>query len=98
MKSLSQQMLTRKRDRVEKEVRAHVTDWLKHDPFYAFVNKPTVQQVTDMFMAARFGPGEPLTVAGDLFAFEYILDEVCVSLQTFHSKRFSKAVGIVDPV
>ena len=96
-RSLSEQMLVRKREKVGAQVRTHVVEWCGMDPFDAFKNKPTQDQIVAMFMAGRFGPGEPLTAGGDLFAFEYVLDELAIAIETFHRKRFSEEGRVIDP-
>ena len=96
-RSLSEQMLGRKREKVGAQVRSHVAEWWTHKPFDMFANKPTPDQAEAMFMAGRFGPGEPLTEGGDLFAFEYMLDELSIAIETFNEKRLAGEMRIIDP-
>ncbi len=95
-RSLSEQMLARKREKIGAQVRTYVAEWCGRDPFRAFKNKPTRDQTEAMFMAGRFGPGEPLSAGGDLFALEYILDELANAIETFHKKRFSHEGKMID--
>ncbi len=90
-------MLARKRARFAVEIREHVSRWKAMDPFSYFRNKPGDEEVACMFEAARFGPGDPLTQGGDSFAFEYLLDELNVSLEEARKLRLTERAVALDP-
>ena len=97
MKLLSVQLLEKKREKWAPELRAHVDRWLSSvpHPFEAFRHRPNADQVFDMFMSAKFGPGDPLSAGSDIFAFEYILDELCQAVQDTRDKILNATV--IDP-
>ena len=97
MKLLSERMLDRKRSRFAVEIREHIARWRTMDPFSYFRNKPTDEESASMFEAAKFGPGDPLTQGGDRFAFEYILDELSVSLEQARRMRLTDRAVAIDP-
>lgn len=90
-------MLARKREKFGAQVRSHVARWMADNPFVLFANRPTANQVIDMFMAARFGPGDPLFAGGDRFACEYLLDEMNDAVALFQKRRLKGDLRVIDP-
>lgn len=77
MKPLSQQLLSRKQEKLRLSARQVLeANGGVDGMFRNFRNRPTQGKFTDMVIAGRFGPSDPLSPGGDWFAFEYVLDEV----------------------
>jgi len=75
-RKLSQQFHDRKAARLRGEALAHIA--ANHGTervFSYFRNRPTADQFAEMCVAAKLGPGDPLSAAGMPFAVEYIFDE-----------------------
>jgi len=50
-----------------------------------------------MFLASRFGPGDPLSAGGDPFACEYLLDELDGALTVYREKWLKGDLRVIDP-
>jgi hypothetical protein len=98
MKLLSAQLLEKKRQKLAPKIRAYVERSLSltPQPFGAFKHRPNVDEAVEMFMSARFGPGDPLSSGPDMFAYEYILDELCNVIEDTRG-RPSDHLVIIDP-
>ena len=97
MKSLSKALLDRKREKVREQVAADVARWMPSRPFRNFSNPPSASQAVGIILASRFGPGDPLSAAGDDFLLEYLLDELWDNVKDIDAKLLAGNVTRLDP-
>ena len=95
-KPLSQAMLDRKREKARDTMSRQIAGW-SPPPFGTFKHRPTEDDMLSMFLAARFGPGDPLTAGGDDFAVEYLLDELWINLRDVDSILLAGKGTYMDP-
>lgn len=88
MKSLSDQILDRKRKKTREAARENVRASGGIDVMFRyFENRPTAEQYEEMVLAAKFGPKDPLSAADDRFTIEYILDELNAAIRAGRDRR-----------
>ncbi len=97
MKTLSQVLLDRKREKVRQQVSEDVARWMSGGPFRNFAHPPSASQAVEMILASRFGPGDPLSAGGDSFLIEYLLDELWSDVTDVYGKLLSGNVKHLDP-
>lgn len=95
-KPMSRLLLDRKREKARETMSRQIAGW-SPPPFGNFRHRPTEDDMLSMFLAARFGPGNPLTVGGDDFAVEYILDELWLNLEDIDSILLAGRGTYLDP-
>ena len=93
---LSEALLDRKREKAREMMSRQIAGW-SPPPFGAFKHRPTEADVLSMFLAAKFGPGDPLTAGGDAFAVEYLLDELWINLRDVDSILLAGRGTYLDP-
>jgi hypothetical protein len=97
MRSLSEVLLDRKREKFSGKLQEAAARWMAEDPFRDFLHKPSAEQAVEMMLAARSGPGDPLSCGGDLFTLEYVLDELDLAVATGKERQLEGKAVLMDP-
>src|SRR4051812_10718633 len=98
MKTLSQTLLERKRAKFIDRVRPRVAAAKRvEEMFAAFAYKPSEEATIQMFAAGKFGPSDPLSIGGEGFLLEYILDELDTQIASSEQARLNGHVIHQDP-